>query len=305
MTESRAHPGIIFSDNPIELPWHDCRQFRRSFVFACGSGAFRDRTFGIWQCTECGMGFTEPVPTPATANFLYQSRDSLDFQPDSSRLMEKLKHFAASRDLNSLLKSLTLPTNPSILDYSCGDGMFTVAATALFPNSEVYGSDMHDTPPLLLKNGGYLPPSELAKKPGSWDVILCRHVLEHSYNPIEMLLELKGLLRPKGYLVVEVPALDPGVAKLFGKHWDGYYVPFHPIHFTRRSLRKTFETAGYDVVKESSSEMPKIGRSLQNVFDCSYNLALFGLGVALHPLQIIVGKMTRRPACRRIWGQKP
>ena len=152
-----------------------------------------------------------------------------------------------------------------------------------------------------------LTASDVAKKGSAWDVILCRHVLEHSYDPIEMLLELKGLLRPKGFLLIEVPALDAKVAAVFlpESYWDGYYVPFHPIHFTRKSLRTTMETAGYSVVKESPSEMPKVGRSLQNLFGCSYNFALFGLGMALHPLQVGIGKLSGRSVCRRILAQKP
>lgn len=295
--------GLVFADNTVQLPWHDCKNFRRKKAYSCGSGLFREREFTIWQCSKCGMGFTEPVPTPETAHFLYESRESLDFQPDSSSLMARLKRSAATRDLRSFLSPLTVPGNPSILDFSCGDGMFTLAAKTLLPGAQVFGTDMHDDPPPLLSTESYLNPSDLQNKGSAWDVILCRHVLEHSYTPVEMLLELKALLRPGGYLVIEVPALDAVLATLFGKYWDGYYVPFHPIHFTRASLRTTLEAASYTVVRESSSEMPKIGRSLQNILHCSYNVALFGLGIALHPLQLGIGAATGRPVCRRIWGQ--
>jgi SAM-dependent methyltransferase len=250
------------------------------------------------------MGFTEPIPTAATAHLLYESRESLDFQPDSSSLMMRLKQWAAVRDLRSMLDCLNLPARPAILDFSCGDGMFTLAAKVLLPDSKAMGSDMHSNPPPLLGAENYLTSSELESRGSAWDVILCRHVLEHSYTPVEMLLELRKLLRPGGFLVIEVPALDAMIAGLFGRYWDGYYAPFHPMHFTRGPLRAALEAAGYKVVRESSAEMPKMGRSLQNVFHCSYNLALFGLGIVLQPLQVGIGKLSGRPVCLRIWGQK-
>lgn len=304
MTNTTLRNELLFGENPVQFPWHDCRQFRRDRVVSYGSGNFRDRTFTIWQCKECGIGFTEPVPTADTAHFLYDTRESQDFQADSSALMAKVKRNAAVRDVRTFVRGLSLPARPAILDFSCGDGMFTVAAKLVFPHGEIFGSDMHGDPPPLLQAGGYLTSDHLGQRRCAWDVILCRHVLEHSYTPVEMLRELWSLLRPGGFLMIEVPALDAAVARLFGRHWDGYYLPFHPIHFTRRSLRAALEVAGYRVVRESSAEMPKMGRSLQNMLRCSYNLGLFGLGIALHPLQVGIGALSGRPVCLRIWGQK-
>jgi hypothetical protein len=105
--------------------------------------------------------------------------------------------------------------------------------------------------------------------------------------------------------MVEVPSLETPVRLLFGRAWDGYYVPFHPIHFTRNSLNKAFVEAGLEVVREGKAEMPKMGRSLQNVFRSDYNTALFAAGVLLHPLQIVIGAATRSSVCLRIWGRKP
>lgn|SRR5262245_709620 len=294
---------IEFGQNPVQMPWHDCRAFRQEFAFACGAEPFSDRTFSIWKCGECGTGFTEPVPTPETSHILYESRESCDFQPDNSGLMFRLKRWAAIRDARSFLSQMPLPKNPAILDFSCGDGMFTLAMKAVCPNARVAGTDMHSDPPPLLISEVYFSHTELEKQPGAWDMVLCRHVLEHSYDPVQMLRQLKKLLRPQGILAIEVPSLETKLASFFGKHWDGYYVPYHPVHFTQGSLAASLEAAGFTVLRQGSAEMPKMGRSIRNVLGCKYNLALFGIGMALQPAQILIGKITGTAVCLRIWGQ--
>ncbi len=51
--------------------------------------------------------------------------------------------------------------------------------------------------------------------------------------------------------------------------------------------------------------MPKVGRSLRNLLGCRYNMALFGAGVLLHPLQFAARFLTGQPTCLRLWARKP
>ncbi len=156
---------------------------------------------------------------------------------------------------------------------------------------------------MLADSGNYLPYSALPKHAGTFDLIIARHVLEHSYDPIESLTSLRSLLSPGGTLSVEVPCLQAGARHLFGKHWDGFYLPYHPIHFTPRSLALAFRAAGFTVVEHGKAEMPKMGRSLQNLLGCEYHFGLFALGVALQPVQLGMSLLTGHPTCLRLWGQ--
>jgi SAM-dependent methyltransferase len=304
LSKSSTSTEIVFADNAVRMPWHDCRRFRQEFASAYGAEPFSDRTFTIWKCCKCGMGFTEPVPTPETSHLLYESRESSDFQPDNSGLMFRLKRWSAIKDVRSFLAGMPLPENPAILDFSCGDGMFTLAMKAACPGARVAGTDMHPEPPPLLSSETYFGHDKLENQAEAWDMVLFRHVLEHSYEPVEMLVRLRKLLRPQGILAIEVPSLETKVASLFGKHWDGYYTPYHPVHFTSASLAAALKAAGFTVVREGFAEMPKMGRSLRNVLGCKYNLALFAMGMALQPVQSLLGKVTATSVCLRIWGQK-
>jgi SAM-dependent methyltransferase len=304
MELTSVYGSIMFAKNSVR-PFmdHDCQDTLVEFETAAGSGRFSDKVFHIQKCSTCGLGFTNPIPTEETSYLLYETRESNDFQPDDSSLAARLKAIAARRDVHSFLRELDIPKGPA-LDYGCGNAAFTVALREAFPNAQVIGADMQQQPPKALAQSQYRSYAELAKMSGQYSIILCRHVLEHSYDPVGQLTKLSDLLMPGGVLVVEVPSLETKARVLFGKYWDGYYVPFHPIHFTREALRKAFLAANFSVIREGGAEMPKMGRSLQNFLDCKYNVGLFALGMLLHPVQIGIGLATDTSVCLRIWGRK-
>jgi len=296
--------SIIFAKNSVH-PFmdHDCQATLVEFETAAGSGRFSNKVFNIQKCSTCDLGFTNPIPTEETSYLLYETRESNDFQPDDSWLTARLKAIAARRDVRGFLRGVDIPKGPA-LDYGCGNAAFTVALQKAFPNFQVIGADMQQQPPKVLDQSQYRSYTELTKMRGQFSIILCRHVLEHSYDPVGQLTKLSNLLMPGGVLVVEVPSLETKARMLFGKYWDGYYVPFHPIHFTREALRKAFGAANFNVIREGGAEMPKMGRSLQNLLNCKYNVGMFALGMLLHPVQIGIGLVTGTSVCLRIWGRK-
>jgi SAM-dependent methyltransferase len=240
------------------------------------------------------------VPTAETAGALYSDRTSGDFQPDDSSLTARLKAHFARRDAREFSKH---SASRRILDYGCGNGEFCRAMSSIHPSAQVVGTDYHDEPPAMLKGScTYLPYSDLTRHAGNFDLVIARHVLEHTYSPIESLSSLMALLSPGGSLAIEVPCLEAGARHLFGKHWDGYYTPYHPVHFTQRSLSLAVEAAGFSVVEHGKAEMPKMGRSLQKALGCEYSLGLFALGAALHPLQLAMSLFSGSPTCLRIWA---
>lgn len=283
-------------------PVHDPSQLNK-FETAFGSGPFSSKSFEILRCSVCGLGVTSPIPTPESAGALYSDRSSCDFQPDDSGLSARLKAHFAKRDARKFSKHSASPR--SMLDYGCGNGEFCRALAALYPAAQVIGTDYHDSAPsMLTRPTSYLPYSELSNHQGRFDLVVVRHVLEHTYDPVESLASMRTLLAPGGSLAIEVPCLEAGARYLFGKHWDGYYVPYHPVHFSRQSLSLAVESAGFTVIEHGKAEMPKMGRSLKNILGCDYNAGLFCLGVALQPVQVAMSLVTRTPTCLRLWARR-
>jgi ubiquinone/menaquinone biosynthesis C-methylase UbiE len=279
-----------------------CPAPHRDVGEAIGAPPFGDRVFAVSHCESCDLGFTQPVPTEETAHLLYSDRTSLDFQPDDTSLTARLKAFAARRDIRALCRGFTLPPAPACLDYGCGNAAFADAIQQVYPSATVIGADEDRDPPQGFAPGQYLSYDALRTSGKRFDMILCRHVLEHTYHPVDAVRELASLLKPGGFLMIEVPSFSTIWRRVFGKYWHNYYAPFHTFHFTRSSLRKVVESAGLKVVKEGSAEMPKMGRCLQEMLGAEYSVGLFALGMALQPVQVLGGLLSGTSVCLRLWA---
>jgi SAM-dependent methyltransferase len=170
------------------------------------------------------------------------------------------------------------------------------------PAATVIGADYHEGPPAGLTADSYVPYSRLPERRGQLDLILLRHVLEHTYHPVELLVELRELLRPGGAIVIEVPALDAKVRLLFGRDWNGWYVPAHTMHFSRRSLARILEGAGLRADRIEAADMPMMGRSIQSRRRSGYGPGLLLLGILLQPAQLAIGALTRTSVNLRAWA---
>lgn len=97
-----------------------------------------------------------------------------------------------------------------------------------------------------------LPVEECPFEPESFDVVTLYHSLEHMTNPLKTLNAVQGLLRPGGFLVVEVPNIGSCYSRAFGTEWFHLDVPRHLYHFNRQTLRRMLEACGFLVVREST-----------------------------------------------------
>jgi len=287
-----------------------CNSGRESWDLSAvtfGAGPYDRDLFTIYRCRTCGIGITDPVPSEAESHLLYEDRTSSDFQPDNSSFATVLKNAVADRDVRALVARAHLrQPAQKILDYACGNGAFALSLQRAYPTSAVWATDYHEQAPPMLR-GTQIHYTAYGNLPAHapFDLILCRHVLEHTYDPVKFLAGVRDLMSPGGVLLIEVPNLEAPLRKVFGKYWDGYYVPYHPIHFSKPALHQAAANAGLVPDKAGGCEMPKIGRSLRNLIGCSYNSALFAAGILLHPLQFGAHFFTGQPTCLRLWARKP
>lgn len=78
----------------------------------------------------------------------------------------------------------------------------------------------------------------------SLDAITMFHVLEHIPYPMRTIELIDRSLRPDGIVVVEVPDVGGGFARLKGARWE-YYLEHHVNYFDVRSLTKLFGQFGF------------------------------------------------------------
>ena len=84
----------------------------------------------------------------------------------------------------------------------------------------------------------------------SCDLIFMFHVLEHIDDPIHFLKELKKKLSPTGKLIIEVPNVDDVLVSVYKikNHLDFYWEIAHNYYFSKPSLKRVLDKAGYQSV---------------------------------------------------------
>ena len=109
-----------------------------------------------------------------------------------------------------LLKRYALPAAPRILDAGCGTGEAAARMAAFFPRSNVLGVDIIDAHLELARSRYASLASRLSFQhqsvysldaaDGTFDLTVCRHVLQSIPHAHQVLAELTRVTRPGGYL---------------------------------------------------------------------------------------------------------
>jgi SAM-dependent methyltransferase len=270
-------------------------------------GSFEDKSGKVGdveglRCRHCGIGIT--MPPISEVAFLYEGRESQDFQPQTSGVAHFIKTIAFRRQARSLLRDAAVRPN-RVLDFGCGSGLFTRCLGDVLEGGSVTGSDFHPVPPADLADRSYVPMSRLQEVEGSFDLVLAMHVLEHDDDVPGLLHKIARMARPGGTVVIEVPNIDCFWTKLLGKAWDAWYLPFHRTHFSRASLEAAITRSGLQLVHTIDACVPTMGRSLSNAFGASNGLPFLLAGIALHPVQWVGEKLSKRPSAIRIIARRP
>lgn len=82
----------------------------------------------------------------------------------------------------------------------------------------------------------------------SYDVVTLWDVLEHTPDPKTEVRETHRLLRDNGLLVINYPDIGSWIARLMGRSWV-FLLDVHLFYFTRATIRKLLEDAGFEVVR--------------------------------------------------------
>ena len=103
--------------------------------------------------------------------------------------------------------------------------------------------------------------------PESFDVITCFDVLEHVYEPRQVVEKVATWLKPGGIFYFQVPNINSAEARVFGTYWHGLELPRHLFHYSPASLRSLAKAAGLKVVLLEARQNPAVGTSLRYVWD--------------------------------------
>lgn len=210
-------------------------------LYACTSSAYGE-CGPIVRCDACGFIYQNPQPDPDSILAAYEG--VIDSRYDEER--EGRVHTFGG-ELARLEAHLT---PGALLDVGAHIGVFVEVARDRGWNAEGvepsrWAVDMARARGLPMTCGTV---DDLPVPRPPFDVVTLWDVIEHLPDPLFEVGRLKRLLRPGGILAISTMDIDAPVARLLGRHWP-WYMQMHLVYFSRATLRRLVEQAGYEVVE--------------------------------------------------------
>ena len=229
------------------------------------------RGFTYLECGNCGTFRRHPHPLVEERTRFYREEYSGSYLSTQDRPERK-------EMLSQLLRRLTTTEGQRLLDIGAGNGQFV--SFARDSGWEAEGTELsHHLRQLAQSRYGIhlRDPDREANPQGSYDWVTLINVLDQAPDPIELLLEAKNALRPKGSLLIRVPNA------LFHFNWIRATIGIglarfsrlavlHDYGFTAKSLKASLLINGFETREVRNANL---ARSLALGGECATTFLTF------------------------------
>jgi SAM-dependent methyltransferase len=205
------------------------------------------RDFALRRCTACGFGFVAEPWTEYSKIYdeLYYEGHGSDPSVDYAHEFEHSDSTIRGYEWRGLTESIAhlRPAPAKWLDYGCGTGGLVRHARA-HTAYDVFGFDAGAWADKARASGlPILDERELAAHEATFDIVTAVEVIEHCTAPLDILRQMRRLLKPGGLLFLTTGNADTAPADF--SSW--YYVnpEIHVSYFTPRALRAAFQQTGF------------------------------------------------------------
>ena len=215
--------------------------------------------FNIVRCISCGLIYLNPRPTSDVIIKLYEE----DYTPENDQnVLPKLEenHWKAymrkigRKIVGSYTDEIVDQSAGKVLDIGCGRGYLLQSLKQ--KGCEVFGVEANQNSVDICHNLGLIVfhgNLEEAHYPDNFfDTVVLSQVLEHLPSPQKTLREIWRILKSGGNLFIYTPNPKGYMAKVFGKYWHGWHIPFHFYALTAETMRKLAEETGFAINKIST-----------------------------------------------------
>jgi SAM-dependent methyltransferase len=238
---------------------------------------FHGRTtqYQMLRCVSCSMVWLDDPPSKSEMGMHYGP----DYDRTISEAAKKPEHWFERRNEVLRLK----PGGGAILDLGCASGGFL--STLKGPSWKLFGIEMSEDAASEARTrcGAEVFVGDILDAPfpaQSFDVITCFNVLEHVYEPKEVLARVAKWLKPGGIFYTLIPNIDSAGAHIFRSYWYPLELPRHLYHFSPGTLRDVAQSAGLRQVSLETRRELFIESSTRFIFDD----LLKKVGVSRQPL---------------------
>jgi SAM-dependent methyltransferase len=231
------------------------------FVGKRGGAAHRENLgveADIWACGKCGLMFANPMPVPV--NGLEQH-----YSVDADQYFEYHKSDLRLSLGNLLIQEAEeiLGRKGRLLDVGTGRGEIVLCAkergwdVAGVEPSEGFAAYSEKATGIKIHRQ---PVEKCGFADGEFDVVILSAVLEHLYNPDEVVAEISRITRRGGLFYLDVPnerGLFFKVGNLYQKirrtgwsvNLSPTFTPFHIFGFSPKSVKMLLAKHGFDIKK--------------------------------------------------------
>lgn len=193
------------------------------------------KTAAIYQCQQCG--FKQCPDLTDVISFYEEMQDNQYEEGREQRLLQEQKVMAHIRRIKA---------GGKLLDIGAGSGILLEAALTfgfdaegVEPSKWLHAKAVALGLPVHL---GIFPQDSILK--GPYDVVTLVDVIEHVSNPVELIQEIKKVLKPDGILVVVTPDVDSFMARLLRYKWWHFRIA-HIGYFNKKTLNLALQNGGF------------------------------------------------------------
>ena len=222
----------------------------------------RQQLYELVRCSSCSLVWLDNPPKPDEICQHYGSNyDRLIGEAgDTSPLRWQLRRKALSK----------YKTSGALLDIGCSSGSFLESLKG--QSWKLHGIEFSATAAKRaeFRSGAHVFVGDVFSAPfapESFDVITCFDVLEHLYQPMQVMAKVREWLKPDGIFYVLVPNIESAEAHIFKSYWYGLELPRHLSHFSPASLRYLANSAGLEEISIETHRNPSFSYSLRYLND--------------------------------------
>lgn len=207
------------------------------------------KTEGVGQTTICPKpGQTEIRPTSSVASEMVRLAErahELDLiSPDVEASERPWRELTARERLDDLKRFVT---KGRFLEIGCSTGEMLAAASSSFTAMGVEADERTSRAARARGLDVFNGALHDARFPdGYFDAAAMYHVIEHVPSPREELRELRRIIKPGGWLVIETPNIATLWYRLLGARWR-QFIPDHIFFFTPQTGVRLCESVGFEI----------------------------------------------------------
>ncbi|MGD0196712.1 MAG: class I SAM-dependent methyltransferase [Solirubrobacteraceae bacterium] len=270
-----------------------------------------DGPFAVLECRACRLGVTDLHGVELERYYggsyfdAFYEHESVAASSPLEALRRRYRRRSAARRFGRAPLGVAGLAPGRVLDVGCGGGELLAYYAAR--GWESFGIDPSSSAARAARaRGATVHQGTLADQPwapGSFDIVVFSHSLEHIPEPLAALLTARELLAPGGRLAIAAPNWRCWQRSLFGGFWFPLDLPRHLQHFSPRALAVLARILELDVVSIGTSST-----IIAPTYSLHYLIAgrwtpgwklwlAYALGAAVFPLFLALDRLLGADAC--------